>query len=88
MVNQSLLTPAEMQKHGINQGRGPQHRSYNTYEARLSSYESWPRSLKQKPDKLSEAGFFYTGKLLCTSSCSGPECNDAALPLALINTSK
>lgn len=62
MVNQSLLTPAEMQKHGINQGRGPQHRSYNTYEARLSSYESWPRSLKQKPDKLSEAGFFYTGK--------------------------
>lgn len=62
MMNQSLLTAAEMQKHGINQCRGPQHPSYNTYEARLWSYESWPRSLKQKPDRLSEAGFYYTGK--------------------------
>jgi len=62
MMNQSLLTAAEMQKHGINQCRGPQHPAYNTYEARLWSYESWPRSLKQKPDKLSEAGFYYTGK--------------------------
>jgi len=62
MMNQSLMTVAEMQKHGINQCRPPQHPSYNTYEARLWSYESWPRSLKQKPDKLSEAGFYYTGK--------------------------
>lgn len=62
MMNQSLLTAAEMQKHGINQCRGPQHPSYNTYDARLLSYESWPRSLKQKPDRLSEAGFYYTGK--------------------------
>jgi len=62
MMNQSLMTTAEMQKHGINQCRPPQHPSYNTYEARLWSYESWPRSLKQKPDKLSEAGFYYTGK--------------------------
>lgn len=62
MMNQSLLTAAEMRKHGINQCRGPQHPSYNTYEARLWSYDSWPRSLKQKPDKLSEAGFYYTGK--------------------------
>lgn len=75
MMNRSLLTAAEMQKQGINQCRGPQHLSYNTYEARLWSYESWPRSLKQKPDKLSEAGFYYTGKLLCTNSYSGPECN-------------
>jgi len=62
MMNQSLLTTTAMQKHGINQCRGPQHPSYNTYEARMWSYESWPRSLKQKPDRLSEAGFYYTGK--------------------------
>lgn len=62
MMNQNLLTAAEMQKHGITKCRGPQHPSYNTYEARLWSYESWPRSLKQKPDKLSKAGFYYTGK--------------------------
>jgi hypothetical protein len=61
-MNQTLLTVAEMQKHGINQCRGPAHPFYNTYDARERSYESWPRSLKQKPGKLSEAGFYYTGK--------------------------
>lgn len=64
MMNRSRLTAAEMQKYGITQCRGPQHPSYNTYEARMRSYESWPRSLKQKPDKLSDAGFYYTGKSL------------------------
>jgi hypothetical protein len=56
------LTPAELKKYGIHQSRGPMHPTYNTGDARLRSYESWPRSLKQKPDKLSEAGFYYTGK--------------------------
>ncbi|XP_023710490.2 baculoviral IAP repeat-containing protein 2 [Cryptotermes secundus] len=61
-LNHNLLTPEELQKHGIHQSRGPLHPSYNTYDARVRSFESWPRSLKQKPDKLSEAGFYYTGK--------------------------
>jgi hypothetical protein len=76
--NHNLLTPEELQKHGIHQSRGPLHPSYNTYEARLRSYESWPRSLKQKPDKLSEAGFYYTGKL------QGP-CNKAINFLLSVN---
>ncbi|KDR19613.1 death-associated inhibitor of apoptosis 1-like [Zootermopsis nevadensis] len=57
----NLLTPEELQKYGINQSHGPMHPSYNTYDSRVRSYENWPRSLKQKPDKLSEAGFYYTG---------------------------
>ncbi|XP_069680761.1 baculoviral IAP repeat-containing protein 7-B isoform X2 [Periplaneta americana] len=57
-----MMTAEEMQKHGINQTRGPMHPTYNTKEARLKSYESWPRSLKQKPEILSDAGFYYTGK--------------------------
>jgi len=61
-VHHNTLTPEELQKHGINQSRGPLHPSYNTYDARVRSYDCWPRSLKQKPDKLSEAGFYYTGK--------------------------
>ncbi|KDR09161.1 baculoviral IAP repeat-containing protein 3-like [Zootermopsis nevadensis] len=61
-VHNNLLTPEELQKHGINQSHGPMHPSYNTYDSRVRSYENWPRSLKQKPDKLSDAGFYYTGK--------------------------
>ncbi|PSN55309.1 Death-associated inhibitor of apoptosis 1 [Blattella germanica] len=57
------MSPEELRKHGINQSRAPDHPAYNTYEARLHSYDSWPKSLKQKPDKLSEAGFYYTGGL-------------------------
>ncbi|PNF29316.1 hypothetical protein B7P43_G07821 [Cryptotermes secundus] len=61
-TNHNLLTPEELQKHGIHQSCGPLHPSYNTYDARERSFESWPRSLKQKLDKLSEASFYYTGK--------------------------
>lgn len=61
-VHQALLTAEELRKHGIHQSRGPDHPTFNTYEARMQSFEGWPKSLKQKPDKLSEAGFYYTGK--------------------------
>ena len=63
-VHQALLTAEELRKHGINQSRGPDHPTFNTYEARMQSFEVWPKSLKQKPDKLSEAGFYYTGKII------------------------
>lgn len=29
-------------------------------KARLQSYKNWPKNLKQEPEQLSEAGFFYT----------------------------
>lgn len=31
-------------------------------ERRLSSFAEWPRSMKQKPDELAAAGFYYNGK--------------------------
>ena len=43
---------------------GPAHPSYSTYDARIQSYSNWPSTLKQKPQQLSEAGFFYEGKPL------------------------
>lgn len=51
-----------IEKLGIQQSRPPAFPGYATYEARMRSYELWPISLKLKPNVLSEAGFFYTGK--------------------------
>lgn len=42
--------------------RGPEYPNFAIEADRLKSYEDWPTSLKQKPQTLSDAGFFYTGK--------------------------
>jgi len=51
-----------LEKLGIHKSRAPSFPNYATQEARLRSYEMWPIALKLKPNTLSEAGFFYTGK--------------------------
>lgn len=40
---------------------GPIHTIYATEQSRLATFKDWPRSLKQKPKELAEAGFYYTG---------------------------
>ncbi|KAK7864875.1 hypothetical protein R5R35_010257 [Gryllus longicercus] len=47
---------------GVNKSRGPVHRAFTSYNARMQSFETWPLSLKPRPEELVEAGFFYTGK--------------------------
>ncbi|XP_052898330.1 death-associated inhibitor of apoptosis 1 [Anopheles moucheti] len=42
--------------------RRPEYPNYAIEADRLKTYEDWPTSLKQKPQQLSDAGFFYTGK--------------------------
>lgn len=42
--------------------RGPKHKQFITEASRLRSFQDWPISMKQKPNDLAEAGFFYTGK--------------------------
>lgn len=39
----------------------PKHPQYTTASSRLASYEIWPRSMKQCPENLTDAGFYYTG---------------------------
>uniref|UniRef100_A0A1B6KJG8 RING-type domain-containing protein n=1 Tax=Graphocephala atropunctata TaxID=36148 RepID=A0A1B6KJG8_9HEMI len=51
-----------LEKLGIHKSRAPSFPNYATLEARLRSYDLWPIALKLKPNILSEAGFFYTGK--------------------------
>jgi len=42
----------------------PHHIEYSTYAASLRSYEKfWPVPAAQTPEALSEAGFFFTGKI-------------------------
>lgn len=51
-----------LEKLGIHKSRAPSFPNYASLEARLRSFEMWPIALKLKPNTLSEAGFFYTGK--------------------------
>lgn len=51
----------------------PEFPEYAIEAARIRSFAEWPRHMKQKPEQLSEAGFFYTGvgdRVKCFS-CGG-----------------
>lgn len=40
----------------------PLYPEYGTYDLRLKTFEHWPKALKQRPEQLVEAGFFYIGQ--------------------------
>lgn len=40
--------------------RGVEYPEYILESARIASFREWPKGLKQKPEQLSDAGFFYT----------------------------
>ncbi|KAI8421763.1 hypothetical protein MSG28_009727 [Choristoneura fumiferana] len=40
---------------------GPVHPKYASESARLRTFKDWPKSMRQKPEELAEAGFYYTG---------------------------
>jgi hypothetical protein len=42
---------------------------YPANSTRMQSYATWPAISKQKPESLSNAGFFCTGKELHTKAC-------------------
>lgn len=51
----------------------PEYPEYAIETARLRSFDDWPRNLKQRPEQLAEAGFFYCGvgdRVRCFS-CGG-----------------
>lgn len=53
--------------------RRPEFPEYAIEMARLRSFDEWPKTMKQKPEQLSDAGFFYTQKsdrVICFS-CGG-----------------
>lgn len=40
----------------------PKFPNYQVESARLASFSDWPKSMKQTPQQMADAGFFYTGK--------------------------
>ncbi|KAF7682626.1 Inhibitor of apoptosis protein [Astathelohania contejeani] len=40
------------------------HIEYSNYETRLQSYIRWPERVKQTPEQLTTAGFFYCGNVI------------------------
>lgn len=61
---------------------GPRYPMFTTKEERLKTFRDWPKSLKQKPEELAEAGFFYmnvgdkTTCFYCGVGCKDWEEND------------
>lgn len=43
-------------------GKRPDFCEFYILKARLCSFHDWPKTLKQTPEQLSDAGFFYTQK--------------------------
>lgn len=53
--------------------QGPEHPEYAIESARMRSFEDWPKTMRQTPEQLSDAGFFYTmkGDRVKCFSCGG-----------------
>lgn len=51
----------------------PEFPEFAVEAKRIESYADWPKTLKQRPQQLSDAGFYYTGKgdKVCCFSCGG-----------------
>ncbi|KAJ8932882.1 hypothetical protein NQ314_014363 [Rhamnusium bicolor] len=46
---------------GIHKIKGALYEDKISLESRLATFENWPKSIKQRPVDLAEAGFYYTG---------------------------
>jgi hypothetical protein len=51
-------------RQGTTQWDSPKYFYYSRVSARLLSFVTWPADATQKAEKLSNGGFFYTGKIL------------------------
>lgn len=57
-----LPSAAKLSCLGIGRPKGPTHPEYASYDARLRTFETWPKSMPQTKEQLVDAGFYYTGK--------------------------
>ncbi|XP_076245579.1 death-associated inhibitor of apoptosis 2 [Calliopsis andreniformis] len=54
-------TTSSLTELGVQEHTGPKKLRYATYEGRLHTFAGWPENLKQTPEMLASAGFYYTG---------------------------
>lgn len=55
-------TVTNMTELGIQRHKAPQRPEFATYGKRLQTFKEWPKNLKQTPEMLAEAGFYYGGQ--------------------------
>jgi len=58
------LTEHLILKRAVKNWQTPVHSDYKALAARLASFKNWPYTAVQTPESLSEAGFFYSGKIV------------------------
>ncbi|XP_014613191.1 PREDICTED: baculoviral IAP repeat-containing protein 7-B-like [Polistes canadensis] len=56
-----LLSTAKLHAMGLGRMKGPTHPDYASYDARLESFDSWPRAMPHSKELLAQAGYYYTG---------------------------
>lgn len=55
-------TESDLSELGIQTHTAPRQPKHATYEGRLRTYQGWPEGLRQTPEMLADAGFYYVGK--------------------------
>jgi hypothetical protein len=61
-INESIVSKESMTM-GVCIAK-PKYPKYAIRATRLDSFKMWPRNMKQSPEELALAGFFFTGKLI------------------------
>ncbi|CAK9831205.1 Death-associated inhibitor of apoptosis 2 [Anthophora retusa] len=63
LTNVKLIsgTMSNLSDLGIQAHKAPIHPDYATYSGRLRTFSGWPENLKQTPEILASAGFYYNG---------------------------
>lgn len=57
-----LPSIAKLGSLGLGRPKGPVYPEYASHEARIRTFESWPKAMPQTKEQLADAGFYYTGK--------------------------
>ncbi|XP_015599785.1 death-associated inhibitor of apoptosis 1 isoform X2 [Cephus cinctus] len=57
-----LTSSAKLGSLGIGKSKAPAYPEYVSYDARLRSFDSWPKCMPHSKEELANAGFYYTGK--------------------------
>ncbi|XP_076660123.1 death-associated inhibitor of apoptosis 1-like [Halictus rubicundus] len=57
-----LPSTAKLSCLGLERPNGPVHPEYASQDARLWTFETWPKTMTQTKQQLADAGFYYIGK--------------------------
>ena len=62
-----ILLALFLMSEAITRWKGPRYLAYDTYDARLRSFFTWPKYMHPAPTALSTSGFFYAGMYIISS---------------------